>query len=176
MSLPKVLESVNTSLLDGSVFRSWTIYHEKDDSVNLKIRFEPTESIKHAKRGTHSHFRKVSEPQAMRDKQRSQRWRDTVAHKQTERTAIDSTVTPHHKDSVISNATDTRCDLTNTSAKVCYDRIKTRIMSKYVHMVTQIFRASTSHSPAIDLILETTPLNPQADPYQPSRPDPMMTC
>ena len=174
MGLPKVLETVITSLLDASVIRSWTIYHEKDDSVNLKIRFAPTESVKHAKQATRSHFRKVSERQAMRDRQRSQQWRETVAQKQTEFTGIDSTVTPQHKDCVRSDSTDTQRELTNMSTNVSYDRITTRSMSKEVHLDTETFRASTSHSPVIDLIVDTTPLNPHAHPYQPSTPDTMV--
>ncbi len=101
----------------------------------------------------------------MRDKQRSQRWRDTVAQKQAECVERDSTVAPRHKDYVRSN-------MTSMSAGKSTDRIETRSMSRKVHEVTSIetVRSSVSPSPDIRLSLDLSSLNPEADPYQPSPP------
>ena len=73
MGVNKILDNVLTTVCEDYALRSWSIFHEKDGSISLRIRFDASDRG-HGEPNRDAVYRRKSPAQAARDKLRSDRW------------------------------------------------------------------------------------------------------
>jgi hypothetical protein len=81
MGLNELLGNTLSSVSEDNILLSWSIFHEKDGHISMKIRFEPKGDA--VKREAETHYKRKPLRQVQRDRERSRAWRaQSVASKE----------------------------------------------------------------------------------------------
>ena len=75
------LDNVLTTVCEDYALRSWSIFHEKDGSISLRIRFDASDRGR-GEPNRDAVYRRKCPAQAARDKLRSDRWRSTKPNRE----------------------------------------------------------------------------------------------
>lgn len=144
MGINKVLENTLDSLCEEYNLRYWSIFHEKNGCISLRIKFDVGHD---AVKRDNVAFRRKSPSQVARDKRRSEQWREN-------RHPVPSRQSPSHADMV--------------AAPVISppgDGVITRSRSKTVAEVEILRCGSPEADDKVSLSFTPSQLNPLASPF-----------
>ena len=123
MGVNKILDNVLTTVCEDYALRSWSVFHEKDGSISLRIRFDASDRGR-GEPNRDAVYKRKSPAQAARDKLRSDRWRSTKPNREHH----DPQPAPTQE--VSDHADTTELPLNHYSCT----RVMTRSMSKQTHV------------------------------------------
>ena len=121
MGINRVLENVLASFCEDLELRTWSIYHEKNGCVNIKIRFDGCLGV--PKRDVV--YKKKSPGQVARDRYRSDQWRltkpklsDSVLEQSVQHHAVSPVQPKSQSDNNIAHMTRSKSKANNESIEI----------------------------------------------------------